>query len=168
MARLEDPCGTLHEAGETGGDGRELFRERLGDIVREGQRHTVGGHHSRVRHVRYTDRKVADQPVQVLTVHVTQRSVPSPALGGWLSARRAPRWNPLRRLRAKSGDRCGSGAASVCASVPFPPSRLGKPLPPPDAPPPDAPPPLRTPGADPGMRFAFGTRSGRPADVWSP
>jgi hypothetical protein len=70
-------------------------------------------------------------------------------------ARRAPLWNPLRRLRANSGDRLGRAAVGACASGPSA-KWLATPL------------AAWRPPAEPGRRFARGTRLGSPAAVFSP
>ena len=59
----------------------ELFGVLRGDVFRQGQRHAVSGYHGRVRDIGDAHREITDQPVQVLTVYITQRSVPSPARG---------------------------------------------------------------------------------------
>ena len=89
----------------------------VGDAVGQGQRHAVGRHHRRVRHVGHARGEVADEPVQVLTVCVDSTFASFSCDGrlcpaAVLSARRVPRWNPARRLRTWSGDRCGSGLAA--------------------------------------------------------
>src|SRR5579859_2083300 len=123
------------------------------DLKRE--RHAVGGHHGGVRDVPDPHGEVGDEPVQVLAVCVTQRSAPSPSSGVRPLARRTPRWNPLRRLRATSGERGDRGVIGACPSGPDP-GRLGPPA------------PAERPPAEPGIRLACGTRVGSPAAVKSP
>src|SRR5579859_7839655 len=123
------------------------------DLKRE--RHAVGGHHGGVRDVPDPHGEVGDEPVQVLAVCVTQRSAPSPSSGVRPLARRTPRWNPLRRLRATSGERGDRGVIGAGLSGPDP-GRLG------------APAPAERPPAEPGIRLACGTRVGSPAAVKSP
>ncbi len=53
--------------------------------------------------------------LEVLAVCVAQRSASSPARGVSPLARRVPRWKPLRRLRASSGDRGARAAGAACA-----------------------------------------------------
>jgi hypothetical protein len=116
QACLEDPRRALHQADQPGGDGRELLGEKLGDALRQRKRYTVRGYHDGVRDIHHSRGEVGDQPVQVLAVCVIQRSAPSAVRGVWPSARRVPRWNPLRRLRAISGDRGGRDAVGVDAA----------------------------------------------------
>src|SRR6185437_16074933 len=177
QARLEDPGRPVHQAGEPGRDGRELLGEERGDVVRQGQGHAVGGDDSGVRHVGDAGGEVTDKPVQVLAVCVAQLNVPSPARGGWpppvfpSDARRVPRWNPARRLRACSGDRRGTAAAAFGDPRALPAGRLlpgvlaGSPAVLPAArvagPAPAAPPPSAAADAAP----ARGTRTGSPEAV---
>ena len=107
---VEHPGRPLHQAGQPGDDGRELLDGLPGD-VRQGQRHPVGRHHDRMRYVLYPRGELGDKPVQVLAIGLAQRLAPSPALGACASASRLPSWNPLRRARACSGDRRGSGVS---------------------------------------------------------
>ena len=62
-------------------DGRKLFGETTGYIVRKRQRYAIRRHHDRVHDMHHSRGKVSNEPVQVLAVCVIQEVDP-PSSGG--------------------------------------------------------------------------------------
>src|SRR5918994_7095434 len=143
-AALEEAGGADREAGQTGGDGRDLLGALARDAGARGHEETVGGHEDRVRRVGYVVDESRHHPVEVSVV--TSRagdgggggvvSHAGPASVCWVElwAARRPRETPAvwdwRRRRIASGSRvlAAVGGVTLPGTRRSPGARRGSPV----------------------------------------